>query len=314
VQVQVPVTQGSVYLPTLGRLHIGLAGVTTVTVGCGGFEVKSESGQWAVALAAGSGSTQPGNWQPVRALKAGTVTVALEDTDPYRDCHQWPPAPRMSAGQVRAWRQLYRQAWSLIEQEHGIYAPGLTAGLSTIMPLANDKPGREISAASRQAFGAIAAALPSDGDTLALLMMHEFQHVKLGAILDLFDLCDHSDQRLFYAPWRDDPRPLEALLQGTYAHIAVTDFWRTRRNYRSGPQAEDAGAKFALWRMQTAEAIETLAASGSLTSLGTRFVNGMRATVTPWLDEDIPGGARDVARQWAEDHKKAWKDQLPSDR
>ena len=240
--------------------------------------------------------------------------MALEDTDPYRDCHQWPAASRISADQITPWRELYRQAWSLIEQEHGIYAPGLAAGLSTIMPLANDKPGREISAASRQAFGAIGAALPSGGDTLALLMMHEFQHVKLGAVLDLFDLCDHSDQRLFYAPWRNDPRPLEALLQGTYAHIAVTDFWRARRNYLSGPQAEDAAAKFALWRMQTAEAIETLAASGSLTPLGARFVNGMRATVTPWLDEDVPGGARDVAQHWAEDHRKAWKDRLPSDR
>jgi uncharacterized protein len=313
VQLQVPVIQGGVHLPTLGRLHIGLATTATVTTGCDGFEVKSQSGQWAVAAAAMGGLAPPGSWQPVRALEAGTAKVALEDTDPYRDCHQWPAASRLSVDQVSAWEEVYRQAWSVIEQEHGIYAPGLAAGLSTIMPLANDKPGREISAASRQAFGAISAALPSGGDTLALLMMHEFQHVKLGAVLDLFDLCDHSDQRLFYAPWRDDPRPLEALLQGTYAHIAVTDFWRIRRDYLSGPQAEDAAAKFALWRMQTAEAIETLTASASLTPLGTRFVSGMRATVAPWLDEKIPGRAGDVARQWAEDHQKAWKNRLPSD-
>jgi uncharacterized protein len=314
VQLQVPVIQGSVHLPTLGCLHIGPAATATIAIGCDGFEVKSEFGQWAVNLAAASGSSQPASWQPVRALVAEAVTVALEDTDPFRDCHQWPAASRLPAEQVTIWQQLYRQAWSLIEQEHGIYAPGLAAGLSTIMPLANDKPGREISAASRQAFGAISVALPSGGDTLALLMMHEFQHVKLGAILDLFDLCDHSDQRLFYAPWRDDPRPLEALLQGTYAHIAVTDFWRARREYLSGPQADDAAAKFALWRMQTAAAIETLAASGALTPLGNCFVDGMRATVAPWLDEKVPGGARDVARQWAEDHRRAWKDRVPGDR
>ena len=51
-------------------------------------------------------------------------------------------------------------------------------------------------------------ALPADGETLALLLIHEFQHVKLGAVLDLLDLCDPADRRLFYAPWRDDPRPL----------------------------------------------------------------------------------------------------------
>ncbi len=314
VQLRVPVIQGGVHLPTLGRLHIGSATTATVTTGPDGFEVKSESGQWAVVLADTDGAAWPGNWQPVRMLEAGTVKVALEDTDPYRDCHQWPAASRLSAEQVTAWQRVYQRAWSLIEQEHGIYAPGLAAGLSTIMPLANHKPGREISAASRQAFGAIGAALPSDGDTLALLMMHEFQHVKLGAVLDLFDLCDHSDQRVYYAPWRDDPRPLEALLQGTYAHIAVTDFWRVRRNYLSGRRAEDAAAKFALWRTQTAEAIETLAASPSLTPLGVRFVDRMRTTVSPWLGEDVPAEARDAARRWAEDHRKAWKDRLPSDR
>ena len=169
-----------------------------------------------------------------------------------------------------------------------------------------------ISAAARQAFGAVGAALPADADTLALLMIHEFQHVKLGAILDLFDLCDHSDGRLFYAPWRRDPRPLEALLQGTYAHIAVTDFWRTRRHYRSGPQAEAAATRFAVWRLHTAEAIETLAVSGSLTPLGLRFVDGMRATVTPWLEEDIPAGADRMARQRAEEHR-AWRDRVSRD-
>ena len=31
-------------------------------------------------------------WQPVRRLTAPGFSVALEDTDPYRDCHQRPPA------------------------------------------------------------------------------------------------------------------------------------------------------------------------------------------------------------------------------
>ena len=310
VQLQVPVRDGGVHLPTLGRLEIGAGAATTatITVGCDGFKVKSESGQWSVTL----DSTPPGSWRPVRVLTADGATVAIEDTDPYRHCHQWPAASRLSDEQVASWQHLYRQAWTLIRREHGAYAPGLAAGLSTIMPLANDKPSREISAASRQAFGAIGAALPISEDILALLMMHEFQHVKLGAVLDLFDLCDNADQRLFYAPWRDDPRPLEALLQGTYAHIAVTDFWRARRHYLSGSAAEAAAVQFARWRTQTAEAIGTLAASGSLTPLGARFVDGMRATVTPWLEEPIPGTAAGAARRAAEDHRRAWTDRLPA--
>jgi uncharacterized protein len=313
VQLQVPVREGGLHLPTLGRLGVGPAATATMTVGCDGFQVKTEYGQWSVTLATTGGSEQSGSWQPVRALVADRATVALEDTDPYRDCHQWPAASRLPDEQVASWQRLYRQAWTLIENEHGDYAPGLAAGLSTIMPMANDEQSREISAAARKAFGAIGAALPLAADILALLMIHEFQHVKLGAIFDLFDLCDHSDRRVFYAPWRPDPRPLEALLQGTYAHIAVTDFWRVRRNYLTGPEAEAAAAEFALWRMHTAEAIETLAASGSLTPLGVRFAQGMRATVTPWLDETVPDGADGAARKRAERTRRAWNERLGND-
>jgi len=121
---------------------------------------------------------------------------------------------------------------------------------------------------------------------LALMLLHEFQHVKLGAILDMYDLFDRTDARLFRAPWRDDPRPIEGLLQGTYAHVAVAEFWRVR--YRAGgEQAAAAADRFACWRAATAESIETLARSGSLTEMGQRFADGMRSTVASWLDERV---------------------------
>jgi len=170
-------------------------------------------------------------------------------------------------------------------------------------------PGREISAAARQAFGAVAAARPASGADLALLIIHEFQHVKLGALTDMFDLCDRKDQRAFLAPWRDDPRPLGALLQGTYAHIAVTDYWRLRRHMVTGPDALAAAELFARWRMMTAEAIETLTGSGALTPLGARFVDGMRATVQPWLDEPAPDAATAAAERWAAGRREAWQRQ-----
>jgi uncharacterized protein len=149
------------------------------------------------------------------------------------------------------------------------------------MPLSAPAAGREISATARNAFGAVAAAMAADPAALALLLIHEFQHVKLGAMLDLYDLFDPADDRLFDAPWRQDRRPLEGLLQGTYAHVAVTDFWRIRRQ-APGPCADAAASRFAHWRVQTAKAIETLDGSGSLTLLGKRFVGAMGSTVSSW--------------------------------
>lgn len=144
------------------------------------------------------------------------------------------------------------------------------------MPLAAAQDGRDLSAASRQAFGAIAVALPADAVTLALLLIHEFQHMKLGAVLDLYDLYDPADDRLFHAPWGDDKQQVAGLLQGAYAHLAVTDVWRVRQQAAASPAAEAAGQRVVQLRAHTREAIEALLSSGSLTPLGTSFVQEMR--------------------------------------
>jgi uncharacterized protein len=303
-EIDIPVANGYACLPTLGRLHVGAGSTSIITVSDGGFEARTAAGKWRVRTADPEPDT---DWQAVRQLRSGKFTVQLEDTDPYRDCHQWPATDRLSIRDADRWQQQFAVAWPLIRRAFPGYVPSLMTGLSSLVPLANDEPGREISASSRQAFGVVAAALPVDGDVLALLILHEFQHVKLGAMLDLFDLCDPAERRLFYAPWRDDPRPIEPLLQGAYAHLAVTDYWRVRRHELRDEGAVAANERFARWRMLTAEAIETMTESGALTPLGARFVAGMRATIEPWLDEAVPETAASAARRWAAERRAAWQ-------
>jgi uncharacterized protein len=296
-RVTVPVRDGAVHLPTLGRLLTGLAKqqpgspmTATVETAPSGATVRTGDAQWTLPRLASHSAWQdtgPACWQPVRWLTAPGISVAIEDTDLYRFCHQWEAAPRLTDTQVTDWQRALGSAWAEIQREHQVYAPALAAGLRTITPLSAGPPGRDVSATARQAFGAVAAALPGDHATLALLLIHEFQHVKLGAVLDLYDLHDAADTRLFHAPWRKDPRPLEGLLQGTYAHIAVTDFWRNRRKDADGQAAKAAEAQFAHWRTQTANAIETLATSGSLTPLGEQFVDRMRESIAPMLAEPV---------------------------
>jgi uncharacterized protein len=302
-QLSVPVRNGAIYLPTLGQLIVGdrqSANVAVIEVAPGTVTVRAETGHWTIRLHPSSAvrtrveSAAMRGWQPVRTLTASAMSVMLEDTDPYRDCHQWVSAPRLARGDVADWRCRFEDAWDLICKEHKAYAPGLAVGLRSVVPLSPAPAGHGFSATARHAFGAIAAALPPDAATLALLLIHEFQHVKLGAVLDLFELFDRTDTRLFDAPWRRDPRPLEGLLQGTYAHVAVTDFWRMRRHTADTAAATAAAAQFAYWRAQTAQAIETLAASHSLTPLGARFVDGMRASVSSWLEEPLHGTKTDT--------------------
>jgi uncharacterized protein len=290
--VRIPVVDGAVHLPTLGRLAVGppaeAADTAIVDIAGDVIAIRLSDSRWTLASgdllsgaacpAVTAGSGRPASWQPVRRLSAPGICVALEDTDPYRDCHQCRPAPRLTDAEFAQWQRRFRDAWRETEREHGAYAPALAAGLTTLMPLAAAQDGGDLSAAARDAFGTVAVALPADPVTLALQLIHEFQHVKLGAVLDLYDLYDRADDRLFHAPWREGKHQLGNLLQGAYAHLAVTDFWRARQYIAADPAA---GQRFVHWRAQTRDAIETLATSGSLTPLGTWFVDEMRHSVAP---------------------------------
>lgn len=299
ILLTVPVMDAALHLPGLGRLVVMSAkeAQATVAVDADWVRIRLGADTWRLSrhdVLAGAGvPALPGSavgapdadgtalqpaWEPVRMLTGPGIRVALEDTDPYRDCHQWPAAPRLTDADFAEWQRRFALAWQEIRAHHQAYAPALAAGLRVLMPMAAAPAGSDVSAAARHGFGAIGTALPDDPVTLALLLMHEFQHVKLGALLDLYDLFDPDDERLYHAPWRTDPRPLEGLLQGTYAHLAVCEFWRVRERLGEHDEA-GAAEKSEHWRAQTAAAIDTLANSGSLTPLGLRFAVAMRTAL-----------------------------------
>lgn len=274
-EVEVPVRGGAVYLPTLGRLRVRAGTERSVLLRI--------SGGYCDVLDAPE-------WQGVRRVALPLFSsggIALEDTDPFRGCHHWEIASRLPNREASVWTRTIRAAWDLLARDHHSYAPSIAAGLTTIVPLKPSLSGRAVSSTARRAYGAIGAGLPdASASALALLMIHEFQHVKLGAVLDMTDLHDPHDTRLFDAPWRRDPRPLEGLLQGTYAHAGVTDFWRVRRFTAPDPEERaHAAAEFALWLGHTLRATRVLADSGSLTPLGLRFVEALRTTLEGWTSE-----------------------------
>jgi uncharacterized protein len=108
------------------------------------------------------------------------------------------------------------------------------------------------------------------------------QHVKLTALCDLFDLFDQADHRRFPVPWRADRRPVEGVLHGTYAHLAVADLWRSRCRRMPDLQARRL---FLMYRSWVEQGIEVLMESGALMPQGERFVKGMRSTVEAWADD-----------------------------
>src|SRR5690606_2570513 len=109
------------------------------------------------------------------------------------------------------------------------------------------------------------------------MLVHEVQHNKLGALLDLCDLFDRGAQVTVSVGWRPDRRPVEGALQGTYAHLALADVWRVRAARSAAPRGE-AAAVFRLYRDWTVEAMAALSGTGALTPAGRRFVGQMAST------------------------------------
>ncbi|WP_406076983.1 FxsB family cyclophane-forming radical SAM/SPASM peptide maturase [Micromonospora sp. NBC_00858] len=273
--LSIPVPAGTITLPTLGSLVLpsGSGESAEVTVLPCEFRVRVGPAEQMVSLdPAGPPSV---GWRPTRGVPVPGRHLFVEDGDPYRDCYGQPVAPRLDDVAVRALGRTLADAWRVVHRDVSAHAAALDAGLRAVVPLAPD-PARPLrSATARDAFGAIAVTPIPDPETMAVLLVHEWQHAKLGAVLDLYDLVEPSSATRIRVPWRPDPRPPEGVLQGVYAHLAVTQVWRSRAD-ADRPGHPDAPAHAARYLSWTRNGADALLASRTLTPAGERFVGRIR--------------------------------------
>ncbi|MFC8358867.1 HEXXH motif-containing putative peptide modification protein [Streptomyces griseorubiginosus] len=206
------------------------------------------------------------------------LRLRLADRGPFRAVHGHQPADAQSADEVGHWQRLLDGAWQVLVRRHPWHAEAVAACLSTLVPLRPAPGGTSVSSAARRAYGAVALSPPGDRVLLALTLVHEFLHVQLGALLEMVPLHGPASSARYRAPWRPDPRPLDALLQGTYAHLGVCDFWLTERTMP--PPDPRAEREHATSYGHTCEAVETLLGSGELLPDGRRFTEQMRRALT----------------------------------
>ncbi|MDY7085407.1 MAG: FxsB family cyclophane-forming radical SAM/SPASM peptide maturase [Actinomycetota bacterium] len=272
-EVPVRAHGGRIHLPTVGFFAAPAAEVI-VTAGPGSFTLRWPGGRTTVT----AGGAARG-WHEARWVTVGGVRILLEDADPYRDRLEHAATGHLDAVAAGGWSAALAGAWSALSLDAPDQLGGLRQGLRAIVPLAPASDGTLRSATSRHAFGALGIAHTAAPE-LAVLLVHEFQHTKLGAVLDLIDLVpdDAGGDRLRVG-WRPDPRPVEAALQGAYAHLAVADVWRRRADRNGDNQGRGL---FRTYRDWTAAAIDALRSGDRLTPAGARFVGRMADTVNSW--------------------------------
>ncbi|WP_219536891.1 HEXXH motif domain-containing protein [Nonomuraea guangzhouensis] len=305
-EIEVPADEGGITLPSLGRAV--LAGPSALVRRAGGpVEVIGDE---TVRLPDDPHQDAPG-WQALRHLEVTArgriLTLCVDDLDPYRMPGARLAADRLSEDELAVWREALRSAWELLLDHHPTVAEEVSVATSVLTPL-TDVPGDQISGSSREAFGCVALSTPPDATTLALTFAHEVQHGKLSALLDVLPLLRPSGDRRYYAPWRNDPRPLGGLFQGAYAYVGVSGFWRRQRHHEQGEAALAASAEFYRWWEAAVGATQVITESGFLTPPGERFVARMAATLRAWRDEEVSGAAVEKAHRDAAAHRAMWEE------
>ncbi|HEX6471374.1 MAG TPA: FxsB family cyclophane-forming radical SAM/SPASM peptide maturase [Streptosporangiaceae bacterium] len=164
---------GRIHLPTIGSYEIDTRTVT-VRVHDGRCELPD------------------GALRPTPVLRAEGHAVRLDDTDPDRGRPGWAVAPELGDEEIRAWQEMFSQAWEIIRVDHAPYAAGVRALVTTLIPLVAPPGGAQV-AAHPHMFGALGMVLPREPRAFAELLIRGHQYSKIAAIQDLVDLHDGSD-------------------------------------------------------------------------------------------------------------------------
>ncbi|MFE9968083.1 HEXXH motif domain-containing protein [Streptomyces sp. NPDC005525] len=314
----VPAHQDRVWLPTLGLARLPSArrqrGMWTVA------EVRAVSGRLSVIgrygrLRLPAVLERPArDWLPQRwqALAPGdSRRIALDDLGHHRIA----PLPdgaakRLSQSAYDSWSRLLRDAYGLLS---AVDRPTADAAvlLRSLQPMPAHERFRVRSVTSGHGVGGLASSMPDSVPLCAATLVHELQHSKLSALMHLYPLHEPAPQaarqRLYYAPWRDDPRPLGGMLQGAYAFTAVARFWRACAMRLTGHGSGLARFESALWLGQLVRVVPDMAADPALTALGRNALQDLLGAVVRLHGRTGEGPEEMLADRMAADHRATWR-------
>ncbi|GHH44225.1 HEXXH motif domain-containing protein [Lentzea cavernae] len=299
-EIAVPVVHGAVTLPSVGvlrpatRVPVGHAVLCNTPAG--------------LSLTV-QGMSERSALEPVKrhrgVARGQTVELVLDDLDPYREFTAPLPACPLSDHEIAEWRKLVDEAWDLLTACHPKSVEELSSCITSVVPLSADQ--QVFAASSTAAFGSIAMSPKRTAVEFAEALLHEIQHSKVNALLDLVMLCEDDDECRFYAPWLDYPRPLTGLLHGIYAFTTVVEFWYVQRELVPTHLVRSAHFNFAYRHRQVGEVVRTLRRTPQLTELGRRFVAAVSLRLAACPPAGVPADVVDSVETITSEHRVLWR-------
>lgn len=303
----VPVSHGCVVLPSLGwvrvRMSFPVARAELRSVP-GGAELTALRRSMDLRLDAESPHFTRSWSHTTPRSAAGELTVAIDDHDPYREFGDPRPPRPLDEDERGEWTKLIDAAWAELSELQPERARELAACIGTISPL--EPESGTIGASSRGAFGAIAMSPAASPEKMAEVLVHELQHNKLNALMNLVEIAVDDGTR-YLAPWRADPRPLPGLLHGVYSFAAVVEFWQLRRNIGEESARRQADFHFAHHREQLRRAMASIDSAAGLTALGRGLVGAVARRLALCEEVEVAPETAEVAAALCEEHRLTWR-------
>ncbi|MBK6969378.1 MAG: hypothetical protein IPH29_09765 [Candidatus Microthrix sp.] len=308
VELDVELSSGRLHLPA----YSGSARLDTeqAVLRADGSRVEVVAGGASVSLMAGEVQCSGlASWSPeqrVTSVADGfSLSVLLSNFDPLSSAVGPSRSIDLSSADGERWAVTIGRAWELVVSRHRRHVAGVQLAANVVVPQHSPDPNRHVSSSNADGFGAVGVSYTEDVATLALGLAHEARHGLLSVVLTEVDLHHEDPTPRFYAGWRPDPRPVEALLQGVCAFAAVTEFWRVE--YGAAERA-DVRCRYSIelqrWFLQTLEAIDQLKNSGLMTAAGRGFVEGLSDLLgsAPEVEPEVALAVDDLIAE----HRVVW--------
>ncbi|MCP3818654.1 HEXXH motif-containing putative peptide modification protein [Streptomyces sp. A3M-1-3] len=308
--LRVPARRGRLWLPSLGLTGAVSRGewpVVGVERGPSGTVIFGDSGS--VRLPKDLSSPAEG-WSPlprVGAAQQGREPAAgLDHLSPYRDFRSLRDPVDLAPEDVELWRARTADAYELLRAWDPAAYRVVTGTVRSLVPIEGAGASRITSASVPDAYGAVSMSLPADPLSFAATLIHEARHQLLLAVGDLtplFTPVKEGPEPAYFAPWRDDPRPLRGLLYGAHAFAGVTSFWRRRRPV----DGERADFEYALHRWELRTALAALRNATGLTEAGGLIVAALAESAGEWWADPVHGLPGQLADLCCRDTQATWR-------
>jgi HEXXH motif-containing protein len=154
----------------------------------------------------------------------GEIVLALADNNPLatQDAHPDKQGNAVDLGGHPAseWVASLREALTLVRLHLPAARDEMDLYVQQIVPV-GFHADKHLSASYREAIGTLYLSLHPNPLTMVEALVHEFQHNKLNALLELDRVLENAHEPLYRSPVRPDPRPLHGVLLAVHAFLPV---------------------------------------------------------------------------------------------